>query len=248
LRGLSVNYVNKTSELLIRYVDSAPEISPESAKQFLARYADRKPNTKARYTTYLRGFLVYLGIPFTLKVKVPKALPAFVPDADVATLTEYLQNKRTHKETLFRDLVLVETACKTGLRRSELANLTVRNIDFAASRLKVVSGKGDKDRVIPLGHSLAAMLCQLCSEKQPDSSVFGLTPRSLGMKIYVWSKKANVKLHTHSFRHQFATKLVDKGANIRAVQELLGHTNLNTTQIYLAVTGRHLEAAISLLD
>lgn len=55
-------------------------------------------------------------------------------------------------------------------------------------------------------------------------------------------------LHTHSFRHYFATSLVEKGANNKAVQELLGHTNLNTTQVYLSVTGSHLEEAIGLLD
>ena len=57
-----------------------------------------------------------------------------------------------------------------------------------------------------------------------------------------------MKLHTHSFRHYFATSLVEKGANIRAVQELLGHSNLNTTQVYLSVTASHLEEAIELLD
>ena len=55
-------------------------------------------------------------------------------------------------------------------------------------------------------------------------------------------------MHTHSFRHYFATSLVEKGANIRAVQELLGHSNLNTTQVYLSVTASHLEEAIELLD
>lgn len=191
--------------------------------------------------------MAYLGIPFPLKVKVPRALPAFVPDSDVAALTECIQNKVTHKLTQFRDLVLIETARKTGLRRSELANLRVCDLDLTALRLKVTGGKGDKDRVIPLVPSLADMLRQLCARKQPRDSVFDLTPRSLGMKIYTWSKKANVKLHTHSLRHHFATTLVDKGANIRAVQELLGHANLNTTQVYVAVTSKHLEQAISLL-
>jgi site-specific recombinase XerD len=91
------------------------------------------------------------------------------------------------------------------------------------------------------------MLQALWVGKGGAESVFGLGQQSLGNKVQVWARKAKVNLHTHSLRHHFATKLVDKGANIRAVQELLGHANLNTTQVYIAVTGRHLEQAISLL-
>ena len=68
------------------------------------------------------------------------------------------------------------------------------------------------------------------------------------MKFYIWAKKAGVSLHTHSFRHYFATTLVEKGASVRVVQELLGHSSLNTTQVYLSVTANHLEEAIGLLD
>ena len=248
LRGLSVNYVNKLSELLARYVEFTDLASSDTAEEFLLRYVDRKPNTRARYATYIRGFLEYLGIPFDLKVKVPRLLPPFVSEDDIAKLREAVGNKRTHKSTQFRDLVLLETACKTGLRRSELANLRLRDIDLDNRRLMVVNGKGSKDRVVPLLPALIEPLRQLCEGKHLDERVFGLTTRSLGMKFYIWAKKAGVDLHTHSFRHYFATSLVDKGANIRAVQELLGHTNLNTTQVYLAVTGKHLVDAINLLE
>ena len=68
------------------------------------------------------------------------------------------------------------------------------------------------------------------------------------MKIKEWADKAGVPIHTHSFRHYFVTTFVEKGANIRVVQELLGHFSLNTTQVYLSVTAKHLEEAIGLLD
>ena len=72
--------------------------------------------------------------------------------------------------------------------------------------MKVVGGKGEKDRVIPLLHSLGAKLKEFCSSKHPNERVFGLNARSLGMKFYIWAKKAGVDLHAHSFRHHFATR------------------------------------------
>ena len=248
LQGLSVNYVNKVTEFLTGYVRWANVLSPDSALAYFGRYTERKPNTRARYATYLKGFLGFLGMPWEVRVKVPRQLPAFVQDQDIERLRACIEDKHTHKSTRFRDLVLLETAAKTGLRRAELANLRVRDIDFEAARLMVVGGKGGKDRVIPLVSSLKPQLQQLCQGKDRGDRVFGLNYRSLGMKFYIWAKKAGVPLHAHSFRHHFATTLVAKGANIRAVQELLGHTNLNTTQVYLAVTGQHLEEAIGLLD
>ena len=126
--------------------------------------------------------------------------------------------------------------------------MLVCHVDISTSRLIVVAGKGRKDRVIPLCESLRQDLEKLTHDKRPNESVFGLNYRSLGMKIKEWSDKAGVPFHTHSFRHYFATTLVEKGANIRVVQELLGHSSLNTTQIYLSVTANHLEEAIGLLD
>ena len=79
--------------------------------------------------------------------------------------------------------MLVETAIKTGMRRSELANLLVSHSSFASNRLVVVTGKGSKDRAIPMGSKLKLDLQILCSDKRPNERVFGLNPRSLGLKI-----------------------------------------------------------------
>ena len=110
-----------------------------------------------------------------------------------------------------------------------------------------MNSKVGKDRVVPLLPTLADALRRLCEGKEKEDSVFGLTPVGLGMNIHTWARKVGVQLHTHSFRHYFATSLVERGANLRAVQELLGHSNLNTTQLYVAVTGKHLNEAIKLL-
>ena len=99
----------------------------------------------------------------------------------------------------------------TGLRRAELANLAVGHINFEARRLLVLGGKGNKDRVIPLTASLAFSLHKFCEGFKPNPTIFGLGYRSLGLNISDWAKKADVPLHTHSFRHYFANKLVEKG-------------------------------------
>ena len=110
------------------------------------------------------------------------------------------------------------------------------------------SGKGSRDRVIPISKKLELDLKELCSHKQLNDRVFGLTPQSLGLKINDWAKKSDVPMHTHSFRHYFATRLLEKGVNIRVVQELLGHSSLNTTQVYLSITANHLREAIDILE
>ena len=112
----------------------------------------------------------------------------------------------------------------------------------------LVHGKGNKDRVIPFGAELLEILTEICQGRAEDDRGLGMNKRSLGVKIHKWALKAGVNLHTNSFRHYFATKLVERGANLRVVQELLGHSSLATTQVYLSVTADHLEEAIGLLD
>ena len=109
-------------------------------------------------------------------------------------------------------------------------------------------GKGDRDRVIPMHTDLIEGLSGLVRGKQDKDSVFGLKPRSLGNKFRDWANSAGVDLHTHSFRHYFASTLATRGVNLRVIQELLRHSSLATTQVYLSVTADHLEDAIQLLE
>jgi integrase/recombinase XerD len=251
-RGLSESYISKLSEYLGKFCDWLGNtlVTPgaESAQNYLSKSNHLKPNSRARYATYLKGFLNYLGIPFDVKVKVPKTLPDYVETSDIDQIVQWIKNRHSHKNSISRDLTLLETAKRTGMRRSELANLKVRDVSLDKNRLFVRAGKGDKDRVIPI-HTELKIASQTSYRARLRRSVYsGLKPRSLGNKFRNWSNQAGVDLHTHSFRHHFATKLVERGANIRAVQELLGHTNLNTTQVYLSVTADHLEDAIQLLE
>ena len=131
--------------------------------------------------------------------------------------------------------MLVELALKTVMRRSELANLAPGDIhpDF----LVVMNGKGGKDRLMPLSQSTAQRLQNFVGDMKPDENVFKLKAPCISNKIRQLRRKAGLGgFHTHTMRHRFATDLLEKGANTKVVQELLGHENLATTQVYLSVT------------
>ena len=249
-RALSPNYIETSEGYLRRYMDwlvsTSVSISPESAEKYLSMSNHLKLNTRKRYADYLRAFLKYLGMEFAITIKRPHLLPEVVTDEDVEKLKDAIRNHHSWKRSITNDLAIIETLAKTGMRRAELANLTVGDVDLNKCRV-LVHGKGNKDRVIPFGDELCEILTEICHGRAETERVFGMTKSSLGVKIHKWAVKAGVKLHTHSFRHYFATKLVERGANLRVVQELLGHTSLATTQVYLSVTADHLEEAIELL-
>ena len=155
----------------------------KSAEKFLSKSVHLKPNSRARYATYLKGFLNYLDIPFNVKVKVPKTLPEYVQTSDIDQIVDWIKSKQSHKSSIDRDLALLQTAKRTGMRRSELANLRVKDLSVDQNRLFVRGGKGDKDRVIPIHPELRECLASLCEGRSDNERVFSLKPRSLGNKF-----------------------------------------------------------------
>lgn len=222
--------------------------TPELAKSFLATFSNRKPTTIARYVAVLKVFLKWYGEELDINIRVPKILPSYVERADIERLLEALRAKRSHKNTIRRDYLLVDLAIHTGLRRSELANLRVGDIDIERQFLVVRQGKGAKDRVIPLSSHMSNKLAIYVKDKAKDDTLFNLTPASISGKIKIFARKAGVDIHTHSLRDYFATSLSEKGATIREIQSLLGHANLTHTERYTLHTDRHLKQAIELLD
>ena len=228
------------------YIGNYPP-TPELAKGFLVQFQDRKPRTRARYTATIKSFMKWYGEPMLdLKVKVPRPVPPYTKDSDVEKVRQAMLNKQTHKGTIHRDLLLFDLALNSGMRRDELAKLKVRDVhdDFL-----IAHGKGGKDRVIPLPKTIAARLKAFVSGMQPGEKVFKLKDVSIGNKIRNWALKAGVDdFHTHSTRHKYATDLIERGADVRAVQELLGHADLSTTQVYLATTDERLRETVDLLE
>ena len=250
LRLHNVKNLSDTRKMLTKfkeYLNSYPP-SPELAKGFLAQYADRKPRTLYRYAQMIRVFMKWYGEPMDdFRIKVPKTLPSYTKDSEVERLLSAIRNKRSHKDCILRDTLIVELAVKTGLRRSELANLEAKDIqpDF----LVVRNGKGGKDRVIPLVVNIAKRLKNFTQGMKPEEKVFKLKAECISNKIRQFAKKAGLTgFHTHTMRHKFATDLLERGANIKQVQELLGHDNLATTEVYLSTTDQGKRDAINRLD
>jgi len=222
--------------------------TPEIGKQYLAQFSNRKSATLARYSATLKLFFDWYGEPLGMKVKVPRKLPNYVEEDDIDRLIEAIKAKETHKKSVNRDVLLVEVAIGTGLRRCELAGLKVSDIDTARQLLIVRDeAKGGKHRAVPLTINLARRLEGYTQGMSKEDKLFGLARSTISSKIGFFSKKAGVKLHPHSFRDHFGTKLLERGATIREVQELLGHASLANTERYTLLTSRHLRRAVDLL-
>ncbi|KTB48320.1 Site-specific recombinase XerD [Dehalogenimonas alkenigignens] len=248
LRLRNVKNLSDTRAILTKFQTELGNFppSPDLAKAFLAKYTDRKPRTLYRYAQMLRQFFKWYGEPLDVKIKIPKTLPPYTQQEAIEKLVKAIREKKTHKSTIVRDLLLLELALNTGMRRSELANLQVKDIN--ADFLVVRDAKNHKDRIIPLVPTMVMRLQNFTKNMTPEQTVFGLKATAIGDKVAQFAKKAGVKeIHAHSLRHKFATDLVERGANVTNVQQLLGHENLNTTQVYLGVADKGLRDTIALL-
>jgi integrase/recombinase XerD len=222
--------------------------SSELAKSFLARYADYNAYTLYRYTQMVKAFMKWYGEPLLdVHIKIPKSLPDYTEDLDIEKLLDAIGHKKSHKGIIERDRLLVEVALKTGLRRAELASLKTE--DIYENSLIVRQGKGKKDRMIPLTSDIARKLHSFIKNMKPGQRVFGLGAPWISMKVKQFAKKAGLtRVHTHALRHKFATDLLESGVDIKVVQTLLGHANLNTTEVYLSLTDKRLYDAIKQMD
>jgi site-specific recombinase XerD len=221
--------------------------SEARAKAFLALYKNRKPHTWYNYVGEIKRFMAWYDEPPKLKAKLPVTLPIYHEDNDIEALFNAARAKKTHKKKIPRDELLIELAVKSGLRRSELSNLTAG--DVHPNFLMVRQGKNRKDRFIPLAPSIAEKLHVFIKNMGPNEKIFKLNPTSLGMKIKDLAKRAGLTdLHCHSLRHKYATDLLEHGADIRSVQRLMGHQSINTTSVYLGSTDKRLTEAANLLE
>jgi site-specific recombinase XerD len=187
--------------------------------------------------------------------KRPQRLPRVLKPAEVATLLDRIPASTPLE---LRDRSMFELAYASGLRAEELVSLDVGAVDFDAEVVRV-EGKGGRTRLVPAGeHALRALEVYLnrgrpaLADDGPSAlflskSGHRLNTSDVRRRLAVWARQAGVPtvagVHPHALRHSFATHLLEGGADLRAIQELLGHANISTTQVYTRVESARLRSA-----
>ncbi len=188
--------------------------------------------------------------------KVPRTLPRAIPFGEVSAILEGAGTGADPDDAVraLRDRAILETLYGSGLRISELVGLDVDDVDLQEGSVRVV-GKGSKERIVPLGRYGVAAVSSYLTRSRPSLATVRTGPalflnRRGGrltrqgaagvLKTAVRRAGVTARVTPHTLRHSFATHLLEGGADIRVVQELLGHAVLSTTQIYTLVTGDRL--------
>lgn len=211
------------------------------------------PRSVNRKIATLRSYYRYFCSKGRLKVnptkaidslKTPHSLPVFIHEDDMQTLLDP-QNYAQDFEGQ-RDRTILQVLYLTGLRVSELCNLTIRNVDMATEQLLVL-GKRNKQRIIPITNTLKSILFYYLhlreneyGEAAPDDTLFlakrggHLSQSQIYAMVnkYIDTAALNAKIGPHVLRHSFATALLNNGADLMAIKELLGHSSLAATQVY----------------
>lgn len=221
-------------------------------RRFLAQLRAKmyRPRTLARKLSSLRSFFKFLQregfiaqnpAALLMSPKLDKMLPKFLTEQEMVTFIEAPSLKSVSGR---RDRAILETLYSTGIRVSELVGLNVDHVDLIGNVAKV-AGKGKKERLVPIGDkALDAIRDYVQNRKHKSGALFlnkngtRLSDRSVRNIVNKHITAASLAQHVspHVLRHSFATHLLNRGADLRSVQELLGHVNLSTTQIYTHVT------------
>lgn len=231
------------------------EISHNQVRTWLAELSEKSIKAKSlnRKISSLRSFFKYqlkMGeieiSPMTkvISPKMSKRLPDFIKESDIIKLTSSL-NSSTEDWKTVNARIFVTLLYNTGIRLNELITLKQSQVDFSKSQIKVL-GKGNKERIIPLNQKTVEMLreYEMLRNKEFENTGMAFFITGKGKKIY--SKYAYLlikmmldeiltltKRSPHTLRHTFATHLMNNGADLNAVKELLGHSSLAATQVYL---------------
>jgi integrase/recombinase XerC len=210
----------------------------------------------ARALSALRSFYRWLHVEHDIDIpairaakspRLEKRLPAYLLQEQVTQLFAYAEaTAQAGDVDAVRDLAMLELFYSSGLRLSELQQLDLHQLDLIGDQVKVL-GKGRKERIVPVGMRASLALRRYLLLREPLAAIPGadrkaiflgrrgkrLSPVTVQRRMHrLYEAIGADGMHTHSMRHSFATHLLDAGADLRAVQELLGHASLTTTQIY----------------
>ena len=245
--------------LRMKKIESLDKADKWVLREFLAYLSNQgvAKSSIARKLSAIRSFYRYLArenlldknpLEHSVSPKLDKKLPEFLTIEEVVKL---LQSPDLSTPQGLRDRALIELIYASGLRVSELVNLNIDNMNMESREIRVW-GKGSKERVVLMGEHasnainnyLAHGRPKLLVKKDGGGALFinrdgnRLTERMVQILVRKYARAAGIDkdVHPHLLRHTFATHMLDGGADLRVVQELLGHSNLSTTQIYTHIT------------
>jgi integrase/recombinase XerD len=248
------NYI-KSNKLLLDFTEKNPnQINEQDVKSYIAlNLSERSPISIIVFLSAIKyAYLSLLGKDPTNSIKRPKKekkLPIVLTKNEIRTLIEIIDNKKSK--------LIVTLIYATGLRVSEITNLKVGDIFFEENVGYARQGKGKKDRMFNIPISLQKDLMKQVSKQKEinEDYLFSgmngkLSERNIQKIISNAARKARIRkqVSPHILRHSFATHLLENSVDIRKIQELLGHADLSTTQIYTHISNEELKKIKSPLD
>ena len=250
LEGKSSNTIESYSYYIDQFLNTVDEKSPEEitskdVKKYLVNLKKQEYSKKSMHLVIqaLRSFFKQIDRKDLLKEieppKVPESLPKALSEKELSKFLEVIPEIRR------RDRAIVQLLYTTGLRVSEVSSLNISNIDFEERLIRIESGKGEKDRIVPVNKRTLKILKKYL-EREEGPLFLGndeerITPEKIRYIFRKYSEKSGVKCTPHTLRHTFATHMLEQGTDVRVIQNILGHSSLDTTQIYTKVSAKHLK-------
>ena len=232
----------------VTYKDIRSYLAHMYNKKYSSRTISRKLSAIRSFYKYEVNKGVIRDNPCLLisNPKVEKKLPNYLSYNEIETMLEVPD---TFKNNSLRDKLIIEILYSTGIRVSELVNIKVKDIDFYNNQILIL-GKGNKERYVIFGNTLKDMLKKYISIKSDSEYLITnkynkkMSTRSIEeiVKKIVKIDGIKNKVTPHTIRHTFATHMLNEGADLRVVQELLGHENLKTTEVYTHVSNERLRS------
>ncbi|MBI2313424.1 MAG: tyrosine recombinase XerC [Betaproteobacteria bacterium] len=248
-------------EVFLKLAGAAPlgELTVHQVRRFAAQLHGRGLSGRsiARMLSAWRGFYAWLARKHGFKgnpclglkaPRAPKTLPHALSPDEMARLLEIPESD----PLALRDKAMFELFYSSGLRLSELTNLKPEDLDFGDGTVRV-TGKGAKTRVVPVGSVAAAVLRRWLDTRAAlvcpgERALFlnrrgrALGPRSIQARLKYWARRQGISanVHPHALRHSFASHVLQSCGDLRAVQEMLGHASISTTQVYTHLDFQHL--------
>lgn len=243
---------------------SIQAVTPDTLEAYIATlHQTYKPKTVKRKVASMKAFFHYLEykdfitmnpfnkihIKFREPVILPKTIPLYIVESFLSAIYSHYENAKTpyQKKNALRDIAVIELLFATGIRISELCSLTKENVNLY-ERTILIYGKGAKQRKVQIGNDDVANILiryqntflqqiDCCNHFFANQNGTALSDQSVRRMIHKYTRLASIDLHItpHMFRHTFATCLLEADVDIRYIQEILGHSSINITEIYTHV-------------